>query len=141
MNLLTFGNFSPCDAGNETISNKSYTGKENIFCDWHTLSISLILIFKTNEDECNDKIFTLYMHFEKQSSNRYGHAEYYWIRYEYAVVFSCTRILTGPCTHNVCVNSVMIYKFYPLKRFCKRALNVFANIMSDGFVVLLCYHQ
>jgi len=141
MNLLSPGNFSPCDAGNETISNKSCTGKENMFCDWHTLSVSLMLIFKTNEDECNDKMFTLYMHFKKHSSNRYSHAEYYWIRYEYVVVFSCTRILTGPCRHNVCVNSVLVFTFYLLKHFCKRALYAFANIVSDGFVVLFCCHQ
>jgi hypothetical protein len=28
MNLLNPGNFPPCDAGNETISKKSYAGKD-----------------------------------------------------------------------------------------------------------------
>lgn len=58
MNLLSPGNFSPCDAGKETISNKSYTGQDNTLCDWYILSISLMLIFKTNETECNVKILT-----------------------------------------------------------------------------------
>jgi len=35
---------------------------------------------------------------------------------------------------------LMIFIFYLLKHFCKRALYAFAN-MSDGFVVIFCYHQ
>jgi len=81
------------------------------------------------------------LHFKKHSSNRYGQAEYHWILFEYAVVFSSTLNLTGACRHNGFVNSVMIIIFYLLKHFCKRAVYAFAIIMSDGFVVLSFYHQ
>jgi len=100
-----------------------------------------MLIFKTNETECNDKIFTLCVHVKKHSSNRCGHAEYHWILYEYVVAFCSTLILTGPCRHNMFANSVMIFIFCLLKHFCKRALYAFADFMSDGSVVLFCCHQ
>jgi hypothetical protein len=39
------------------------------------------------------------------------------------------------------VKSVMIFMFHLLQHFCKRTEYAFANVMSDGFVVLFCYHQ
>jgi hypothetical protein len=115
-----------------------------MFCDWHTLSVSLMLIFKTNEDECNDIIYTLYMHFKKHSSNRYGHAEYYWIRYEYVVVFSCTCILTGlDPVGTTCVLTVLWFTDFTfwnifakelymlLQTSCQMALLYFSVIISN----------
>jgi len=55
------------------------------------------------------------LHFKKHSSIRYDHAEYHWILYEYVVVFSSTSNLTGPCRHNVFVNSVMIFHILPFE--------------------------